>query len=640
MLTRHKHLRLVPLVAVLLLMVLLPAHPALSQVGKDALQACRNGGFSTEEDFLTTGPEPPDGNPIISDGDLLSADGSVCARNADLLVAFKSQVDLGLDAVDIVDVENYLVAFSTELDDPQGRFTAGDLLTTQGAVIPNVALVAAFDVNYDIGLDALHFVGNPERIVAFLEEVKGLSRGYWLENPNALAGMLRQYNIDLWFSTEGTPPPVEQPGFLDGDLLSALGAIVASNATLLPPSVPAGIPNRGVDFGLDAATTGRQGDEERLLAELIFSTEILYDDPRGGLSFSDGDALRFGNGVLANNFDLIRAFEPRTRDVGLDALSLGPGGPTVCTPHITDFGGVPLSDIGLNGQVITGTLGLDFEQPFGGYPTVKGEICEDTTQFRVVYRPVSAGPGPGEGMVVTAGDEWWLKEDAPFLPPFNCKKRVTWSSDSNGWFDAAQYRQYLTNGCNPEIALSVWKPGIIPEPQREVQHNVWLEWQTATDVFSDTLHAALVQLDNKAPEDVRLDKQPGTCDIFTNDDMPHTVRGEFHDAHFWRYRLDLTGNGYGTVNYPDADGKTHWEDLTDQVIHTGTAGTGFVNLLPIDVHDLVASGDPVDCGYHLTLWAWDRTRVRTFDWHLNSEGGWNSRWITDGWTFRYTPSSP
>jgi len=86
-------------------MTLLSAHPALSQVGQGALQACRSGGFSTEEDFISQGPEPPDGNPIISDGDLLSADGKVCARNADLLSVFQPKADLGLDAVDVINTE-------------------------------------------------------------------------------------------------------------------------------------------------------------------------------------------------------------------------------------------------------------------------------------------------------------------------------------------------------------------------------------------------------------------------------------------------------------------------------------------------------------------------------------------------------
>jgi len=80
--------------------------------------------FSTEEEFITQGLEPPDGNPIISDGDLLGPGCVVFARNQKLLAIFKTERDLGLDAADVIDVERFLVAFSTELDDPQGRFTS------------------------------------------------------------------------------------------------------------------------------------------------------------------------------------------------------------------------------------------------------------------------------------------------------------------------------------------------------------------------------------------------------------------------------------------------------------------------------------------------------------------------------------
>lgn len=68
------------------------------------------------------------------------------SRNVQLLRAFQVAPDLGLDAVDIVDVERELVAFSTELNSPTGSFSAGDLLTTHGAVIPNQALTFAFGV--------------------------------------------------------------------------------------------------------------------------------------------------------------------------------------------------------------------------------------------------------------------------------------------------------------------------------------------------------------------------------------------------------------------------------------------------------------------------------------------------------------
>jgi beta propeller repeat protein len=291
------------------------------------MEPCREIAFSTEEDFVTTGPKPADGNPIISDGDLLGKDCAVCARNQELLQGFDVGLDLGLDAVDVIHVETELVAFSTELDSPNvGQFTAGDLLATNGAIIPNAALTRLFQVDYDIGLDAIYFVGPPEGIIALLEEVKDLKREYWLENPNALSEMLRENGIDLWFSTEGTwMPGPGAAGFLDGDLLSAAnGTIVAANATLLPNAVPAGIPNRGVDFGLDAVTGDRTADTKLVR----FSTEILYEeDP----VFNDGDVLLMGNGVVIEHEDLVAPCQAEARFLGLDALS-GPVKP--CEPSI------------------------------------------------------------------------------------------------------------------------------------------------------------------------------------------------------------------------------------------------------------------------------------------------------------------
>ena len=277
---------------------------------------------------MTQGPEPADGNPIISDGDLLGEGCVVCARNADLLQAFtvpvlshvvpNVTVDLGLDAVDIIDVDRYLVAFSTELDSPNaGQFTAGDLLITNGAVIPNAALLYGFAVRgVDLGLDAVHFVGEASRIIQFLDYVKSAGREYWLRE-GALQASLRQYGLDIWFSTEGTGPYPTQPAFLDGDLLSARdGTIVARNSLLLPPSVPAGIPNRGVDFGLDAVAANRAGNRENI----HFSTEMLYKrEP----SFTDGDVLLILNGVVYANKDLVNCFEPKSSFLGLDALYIG-----------------------------------------------------------------------------------------------------------------------------------------------------------------------------------------------------------------------------------------------------------------------------------------------------------------------------
>jgi uncharacterized repeat protein (TIGR01451 family) len=275
--------------------------------------------FSTEEYFVTQGPVPPDGNPIISDGDLLCSDCTVFARNRELLAAFKTQLDLGLDAADVIDAEALkpLVAFSTERNDPQRRFTAGDLLATNGAVIPNIALLASFDISkIDLGLDAVHFIGDKEVIVAFLDYAAEVGMDFWTENPNALPELLKERNIDIWFSIEGTAPKPEDPGFLDGDLLSARdGIIIARNAILLPSSVPAGIPSEGVDFGLDAVIADRSGNRE----VIRFSTEILY---AGEPPFTDGDVILIGNGVVCTNEDLIRCFEPKRNFLGLDALAV------------------------------------------------------------------------------------------------------------------------------------------------------------------------------------------------------------------------------------------------------------------------------------------------------------------------------
>ena len=318
----------VALGAMLVLIVLMPLGP-LTGRSISLLPACAELAFSTEEDFVTKGPEPSDGNPIISDGDLLGlvtdATGAmqcvVCARNIDLLGnTFGVSVDLGLDAADVIDAEGFLVAFSTELDSPPNAakpFTAGDLLATNGAVIPNTALTDPFDVGYDIGLDAVHFVGSLTDIKRFLEAVKDYAPDDWLV-PGQLAGLLQEYQIDLWFSTEGTLGPVTGPKFLDGDLLSARsgGAIVATNKDLLPAGVPAGIPTDGVDFGLDAVTSDRVGEEK---TRILFSTEILYN---GEISFTDGDVLRYNNGVVHTNGDLINCFEPAAGFLGLDALHI------------------------------------------------------------------------------------------------------------------------------------------------------------------------------------------------------------------------------------------------------------------------------------------------------------------------------
>lgn len=187
-----------------LLLLLSRSDRAVHALPPGELTHCRTAAFSTEEDFMMRGREPADGNPYVSDGDLLSPDGFICARNADLTRVFSPTgapiQDLGLDAVDVLDADQYIVAFSTELDAPNGAFTSGDLLITfggAGAVIPNLALVAAFGVKYDIGLDEVKFVGVQDKIMSFLDFARGKSRGFWLEQPALLQQELKRYQIDI-----------------------------------------------------------------------------------------------------------------------------------------------------------------------------------------------------------------------------------------------------------------------------------------------------------------------------------------------------------------------------------------------------------------------------------------------------------
>jgi hypothetical protein len=313
---RKNLLRLATL-GLLLIVALLAAGSTASQE-PFTLADCHEIGFSTEEDFLTRAGTPADGIPIISDGDLLGPNGRVCARNRDLVQAFDVTQDLGLDAVDLIGIKDELVVFSTELDSPHGNFTAGDMLIHVGGSVPNRALLAAFGLQPDMGLDTLHFVGDTPTIRQFLAYVRERGRPYWVQNPAAFPAALERYGIDLWFSMEGTIPRAGAPAILDGDLLSARrGVVVYPNADWLAAPIPAGLPARGVDFGLDAFASDCEGNKQ----PAGFSSEILYGSPEGLPMFTDGDILGFGGAVLAQNWDLLAGFEPAAEMLGLDALT-------------------------------------------------------------------------------------------------------------------------------------------------------------------------------------------------------------------------------------------------------------------------------------------------------------------------------
>lgn len=295
---------------------------AAAQIGPTMPAGCLQEGvflYSTEVDFLSRGPVPVDGSPLISDGDLLANVAGtclICARNQDLLATFGITLELGLDALDVIaDGEDVVVAFSTELDaPPQGPgFSAGDLLTRDGAMIPNQTLLQRFSVPYDIGLDAVHGIGEPQDLIAFWNDAAQFERETWLADPELLLDLLDTHDVDLWISTEGTAPTTTAPAFLDGDLLSVrTGNVVARQDQLLPTTVPAGIPTRGVDFGLDAVT-GARSDQ---LSYLELSTEVGHPDAP---AFGHSDRLPLGLVWRGPAEEYVACFEPSAFEPGLDA---------------------------------------------------------------------------------------------------------------------------------------------------------------------------------------------------------------------------------------------------------------------------------------------------------------------------------
>ena len=473
------------------------------------VSACAGGAFSTEEDFMARDVKIFDGNPYISDGDMLSFDGQVCMRNQNLTAAWFAAApgpDLGLDALDVLDVSNVerpLIAFSTEVDDVSGRFTSGDLLFTPGSVIPNIALVNPFGIGWDIGLDGVQFVGDITNIIKFVNGLPNHPRDEFVRNPGLLASLLKEFNIDIWFTVEGTAAIGTKSQVLDGDLLSAAtGTIVVPQSGLLPAGVPAGLPDRGVDFGLDGVASQR--DPKAALETLFFSTEILFDDAKA--SFTDGDVLRLGDGIERTNWDLIQPFHPLADFLGLDALSLGAAQPPkdpniqkLCGDQrfVSEFDGglVPINGIGTG--LYHGTFTSDPRgQPCGLYVPVDGFVppAAGVTRFRVAYRTAGVPAPAAVDDPATPGvrTRWRLAVPRPFWP-FGCFIPAEGSvleqlleTDSRGWMDAPTwfhaYDGTLTGCVNHNLRLAVWDTnnsqgfGWSP-PDPNGHYVLWLEWQ-------------------------------------------------------------------------------------------------------------------------------------------------------------------
>jgi hypothetical protein len=628
-----------------------------------ALEDCERGAFSTEEDFMMMEGEPADGNPYISDGDLLSFNGSVCARNADLLSSFYAAsappADLGLDAADILNVADNIVALSTELDDPAGNFTAGDLLITNGAIIPNAALVNAFGIGYDIGLDALQFVGDPESIQSFVDFAPQLSPDDWLDGR--LEEELVRYQIDVWFSIEGTYPRDDLPDILDGDLLAVTGTVVFGNGDLLPASVPAGLPTRGVDFGLDAVAALRVADQEPLVQ---FSTEILFT---GDPSFTDGDIMLRGNGPIVANETLVKPFNPAADFLGLDALTLPIESPQRDPNIQTMCGFLSVADFD-GGMVLPGNPGTGLyrdnpsatwlegrpRRPCGEYVPIDGYLpSSGATRFRVAYRPAGDPPVlPDTALGIQT--RWRLFKWDGSACTLEAAPSLT--TDGDGWMNTADYLDAKLGGpstgfcSNSGLRLAVWDSnnhqGLGPA-DKDGHYVLWLEWEDGGGTLHKEPFEHHIQLDNTLPviNDLKVTLPDGTTPVDACGSAPQgqsifKVFGDFEDdpapltdGYYWGYRLRVRGGNppasvaYGWHNYYDG---TTYVANTDE---TGTTPDGSTVLLrEIDMTDLGASF--TDCCYVLDLWVRDAAVRHSFvnnNWtndSTGSSGWWDNAFIT------------
>lgn len=611
-------------------------------IGHDAqaqginLASCDGLWFSTSEDFLSRGPQLP-GGPIVSDGDLLTfvlgSGTRICVRNEQLLEQFDiSRFDHGLDALDQVVIDENLVfaAFSTEIDsvNSAAQFTAGDLLFTNGIVVPNNALLVKFNLprSLNLGLDAVSIVGTAEEKRDLLAKLSSTDVDQLRQNPDLLIDILDGTNTDILFSTEATPPDVQKPLFLDGDLLSAkMGVIVRSNLDLLP-ALPAGLPSKGVDYGLDAYTPAV--DPIELVPIELLSIEIQAREK----TVSDGDALTAGPGIFLRHKDLIANLEPLDIDMGLDALAARIGQVAGCPFRITNVSEIAVGNI----NPFSGYF--DTDRPFGRDVRLQGLLpgrnCPEfsTHEYQVRVSVDNALPVA----VLHPATDGWLRDVGP-----TCNGNDLYETDTNvGWITLADYGRF--DECPDDASLAIWRSlQEAPAGAMFAEFRIAMRPIGGGPVVEST--PVRIRLDNDKPAPVTMALfQPGTPPIAFTDqckidgggaDVIIDIMGEIKDDHFSHYTLTWNGNGNigGSVpvtvprtynSPPRLDGEGTVPLATD--VELGT-----LNLTERwDVElDGILNGDPLpECGFSIRLVAWDRAHNGAMNFGLNSYGLTTANW--------------
>jgi hypothetical protein len=418
--------------------------------------------------------------------------------------------------------------------------------------------------------------------------------------------------------------------------------------------------DQGVDFGLDAFSSFFR-DVEMGLIESYFSTEILYNDPSGGLSFTDGDGLKFGDGIAFLNSEIVAPFEPRARELGLDALTFVERPPD-CDEvlEITEVGGISVDLI----DPVTGYARKDdgaspplpppapapHDRPFGQWVSIRGNVptpdCLDVTQYeyRVEYKE-GAGAWqpiitPGTSTPLDTTDDWKAEQS----PTFGfCHPFAVWASylsDTDGWIPLEDY--WRAKACQPSQTLNMWNTS---GKNRSFRLRLALRQigMPATEVTSGEIP---VFLDNRVPDPVELtlydadgiDPLSDQCKVMgPGDDIVITVKGQARDdglgtandgdEHFRMYELFWTGgdvHSWKTVPLVATEpaGYRYYDGGRLDLDDTGTLPPSATNvpLGQLDLtteHNTWAGTDPPPCGYTIMLRAWDRTIRGRFTYSIN-----------------------
>ena len=547
-------------------------------------------------------------------------------------------------------------------------------LFTPGCAIPNVALVKPFNITWDIGLDGVQFIGTIVNILNFVNGLSQYPRDKFLQDPGLLQTLLNQNKIDIWFTVEGTAAIGTHGQVLDGDLLSAAtGTIIVSQAALLPANVPAGLLQRGVDFGLDGVMTPR--DPAQALTALRFSTEILYN---GGTSFTDGDILLLGDGIVTTNSALIQPFHPAADFLGLDALSSGPGVSPPTGPHIQklcgeqsvgDFNGgmVPIGVGGtglyqgpfggasgsFNGPIGDPTTHDPRGQPCGNFVPIDGFLppAANVSWFRVAYR-LYTDPYQGPGFHPGIRTQWRLsKPQGGPCSPYDWNTPLWLPTTSDGWMDAVAWSDAISpapsNGCvNNNLHMAVWDTtsdqGTGWGPSNKDGHYVlWLEWKigTSTTVYREQYDHHL-QLDNTPPTIAaypdglkvyvnNLNNTQGpwipACGTETSHAHELQIWGQFYDAYYSRFSLQASGGnppwsaGFGPHKWWDSDDGTV---IPPPIKNTNSTGTTSPST-PVHLRDInmatALGAHFTQCCYDLTLRVWDAAILHSFSpWNVGA----------------------